>query len=170
MGCSDEDYGRVVMNCWKEESEKKSSWPILGVLPHNIHVEGLRKPMKFRVRIKDALGETMTGAFRPSDEPSEACYIPWIAVLQPAGLIRVLWRHFHSSAKGSCQDTLSLYLSLSLSLSTILLGWLFHLESTAEITQRGVAYIMIVMIHGTAWMWKATVVACFKVSVVTPKF
>ena len=157
MGCSDEDCGTVVMNCWKEESVNKGSWPILGVLPHHIHVEGLRKPIQFWVRIKDALGETMTGASRQSDEPFEAYYIPWIAVLQPAGLVRVLCRHFHSSAKGSCQD----------SLSPFLLGWLFHLESTAEITQRWVAYIMIVIIRGRAWMWKATVMACFKVSVVS---
>lgn len=76
MGCSDEDYGSVVMNCCKEESENKGSWPILGILPHYIHVEGLRKPIKFRVRIKDALGKTVTGVSRQSDEPSEACYIP----------------------------------------------------------------------------------------------
>jgi len=59
-----EDCGRVVMNCCKEGSENKSSWPILGVLLHHIHVEGLRKAIKFRVRIKDALGKTVTGASR----------------------------------------------------------------------------------------------------------
>lgn len=59
-----EDCGKVVMNCWKEGSENKSWWPILGVLPHHNHVEGLRKAIKFRDRIKDALGKTVTGASR----------------------------------------------------------------------------------------------------------